>query len=143
MLGRGLRRKARPAILLDHAGNMLRHGLPDDDREWELNSEKKKKKKVSKVPEVKIRVCEKCYSAHSPAPTCPYCGFAYPVVGRDIEEVEGELAEINANMVRAQRRKEIAKAKTYEDFLAIAADRGYRPRWAMYMWEARQSGRAA
>jgi superfamily II DNA or RNA helicase len=34
MVGRALRRKPYPAVILDHAGNSSRHGLPDDERKW-------------------------------------------------------------------------------------------------------------
>ena len=43
-VGRALRPKAEPAILLDHAGNLLRHGLPDQERAWSLKGQKKAKK---------------------------------------------------------------------------------------------------
>ena len=42
MIGRGLRAKPKPAILLDHANNFRRHGFPDDDREWSLEGREKR-----------------------------------------------------------------------------------------------------
>ena len=34
------------AVIIDHVGNVFRHGMPDEERDWTLES-KKKKKKVS------------------------------------------------------------------------------------------------
>ena len=42
-IGRGMRPKAggEPLIVLDHAGNTLTHGLPDEDRVWTLDGVEK------------------------------------------------------------------------------------------------------
>lgn len=46
---RGLRPADNKAglIIFDHVGNCLRHGLPDDDREWSLEGKEKGKKEIS------------------------------------------------------------------------------------------------
>ena len=31
------------AVIIDHVGNVFRHGMPDEDREWSLESKKKRK----------------------------------------------------------------------------------------------------
>ena len=31
------------AIIIDHVGNVFRHGMPDEDRDWSLESKKKRK----------------------------------------------------------------------------------------------------
>jgi DNA repair protein RadD len=36
-MGRSLRPKPYPAIILDHVGNVLRHGLPDTGHDWTLD----------------------------------------------------------------------------------------------------------
>ena len=33
--------------------------------------------------------------AHSPAPSCPFCGFVYPVQSREVETVAGELVKLD------------------------------------------------
>lgn len=136
MVGRGLRRKPRPAILLDHAGNMLRHGLPDEEREWSLTGRKKPARSNS-VSEVRIRECERCYRVHAPAPICPYCGFVYTCTTRKVEEVEGELENITPEMVRKQRKDVLRKARTYDDLLKIAWENGHKPSWAFFTAHAR------
>lgn len=42
------------ALILDHVGNFTRHGLPDDVREWSLESKAKKKKQESASSSARI-----------------------------------------------------------------------------------------
>jgi superfamily II DNA or RNA helicase len=124
------------AIILDHAGNSLIHGLPDDVREWSLDDrEKKSRAEKSEVP---VKQCKACFYVYRPAPKCPQCGHAAPVQAREIEQVEGTLQEIT-KVVSIQKRREVGKASTLEDFLKIAAERGYKPGWAHQMMRVRSS----
>ena len=59
-VGRALRPKAEPAIILDHAGNLLRHGLPDQERAWSLKGKKKAKK--GEVVEPDVKECPECFA---------------------------------------------------------------------------------
>lgn len=143
-LGRGLRKKDYPAILLDLVGNIERLGLPDDDREWSLEGRKKVQR------EVKTMTCDVCFATHPPAPCCPECGTAYERAaptggGRQIEEVDHDLEEIDVEAVRRQRAREQAMAKTLEDLIALATARGYKSpeKWAGHIWTARAAKQGA
>lgn len=114
------------AIILDHVGNVFRHGLPDEEREWSLASKKRTKKDMEKT--VGIKQCPECYAAHEPAPVCPKCGFIYPVRSRELEEADGDLKEITA-IEKKERRMDVGKCKTLEDLKKIAAERGYKSSW--------------
>ncbi len=142
MIGRGLRRKPKPAILLDHAGNILRLGLPDDDREWTLEG-KPKRKKPSEAS-APVRQCEQCYSVHRPAPVCPSCGFVYEVRSREIEHVAGELEQVRRIDTADKRpvsptKIEQGRAKSLDDLVEIGRKRGYKnpSAWAAHVWGAR------
>lgn len=124
------------AIILDHAGNSLTHGLPDDDREWSL--EDRERRKRAAPSEVSIKQCGNCFFVHRPAPKCPQCGTVYEVKARAIEVVEGELAEVRKVAQQRQRRMEEADCHTLDDWRALAQQRGYKPGWAMHRWQARQ-----
>lgn len=124
------------AIILDHAGNSLTHGLPDDDREWSL--EDRERRKRAAPSEVSIKQCGNCFFVHRPAPKCPQCGTVYEVKARAIEVVEGELAEVRKVAQQRQRRMEEANCHTLDDWRALAQQRGYKPGWAMHRWQARQ-----
>lgn len=108
------------AIILDHSGNIRRHSMPCDDRTWSLSDGQKKKKKAEES-DIAVKQCSKCYFLHRPAPKCPSCGFEYPIKHRIIEEVEGELQELQ----KQQRRQEYVKARTYEELLTLGISRGY------------------
>lgn len=133
------------AIILDHVGNTLVHGLPDVEREWSLEGERKKtRKKKDQEPELAVKQCEQCYAVHMPAPVCPNCGYRYPAQVRQVEQVDGELKEITPEMaaaLRRQRRREEAMCESLEDFQKLAEQRGYKPSWARIRWELRQKKR--
>lgn len=140
------------AVILDHVGNVMRHnlgmlGLPEGDLEWSLDGESTRKKgKTDEESDVKIKQCEQCYAVHPPSPTCPYCGYVYQVSARELQQVEGELKEldrerleqIEADRKRMFAKREEGKCKTLEDFQALAAQRGYNPGWAYHRYRARQ-----
>lgn len=111
------------AIILDHAGNSLTHGLPDDDREWSLaDREKRRRATPSEVP---VRQCEECFFVYRPAPKCPQCGHAPPVKAREIEVVEGSLEEVKRAEAQ-QKRREIGRARSLDDLIRIGHERGYK-----------------
>ena len=117
------------AIILDHAGNALRHGLPDDPRDWSLDSERRKRVGDHAAP---VRQCPKCYAV-MPAdrPMCIECGFEFPTKSRKIAEIVGELQEMQ---LRRDKRMEQRKADTVQKLISIGRARGYRnPAWWAWM----------
>ena len=48
MVFRALRRKDYPAVILDHAGCIVKHGLPDQQREWSLLGQTAAEKRKNK-----------------------------------------------------------------------------------------------
>ena len=129
------------AILADHVGNFVRHGLVIEDREWTLAG--KAKKKGAEGGGVKCRVCPKCFGAQFGFPTkCAYCGHVFESGdGREIEQKDGHLVEIDAAALRAkiQAKREQGAARTMPDLIALGVKRGYKnPRgWAYNMMKAR------
>ena len=139
--GRVLRRKDSPALIFDHAGNVDRHGLPDDDREWSLDG--KAKRAGSSERTIAHRQCPgPCFNVQRPAPTCSRCGKAFEVASRTVEEVDGELAEVTERARKVAVRREQGRAQTLDELLAVAAREGRKPGWARHVYEARQRKRA-
>jgi len=103
-VGRALRPKAdgSKAIILDHVGNYLLHGFPDDERTWSLDGKAKRETRSA------VTVCKLCFKVlpapviHSPnfpcggvdADNCPFREMSGGN-GRLIEEVDGELVALN------------------------------------------------
>ena len=76
-------------ILLDHAGNIGRHGLPTDEPDVDLDGRERKQT----VSETKI--CKNCFAAYR-GKVCPECGVVPPEMPRPIiEETDAELTEIH------------------------------------------------
>lgn len=144
-IGRALRKKPEPAIILDLVGNLARLGLPDDDREWSLDGRQKKDR------EVQVAQCPTCFASHAPARACPECGYEYPVLergageGRVLDEIEGELEEIDLTAIREQRKREQGQAKSLEELVSLATARGYKSpaKWAAHIYTARQQKAAS
>lgn len=107
------------AIILDHAGNCGRHGLPDQDRQWSLEGRKKTKGTPSDVQPV--RQCERCFCAY-PANrgACPECGWLPAPAPRKVEQVDGELTEVNTAEIRRVSPLAVqAKARDLDSLLAL------------------------
>jgi len=142
-IGRGLRMYPgkTDCIILDHAGNWRRHGLPDDDREWTLEGQDKKKSKQA----FSVRQCDRCYCAFpSGQRQCPECGWSAPVTARTIDSVDGELKEVDKDSVRAvapevlARKREQASARDLESLMRL----GHSKARAMHIITARQEKEA-
>lgn len=127
------------AIILDHAGNVNRHGLPDDDRVWTL--EGKLKKRASKPSEVSVKTCPKCFATVASAATHCLCGHEFEVKAREIEHVDGSLEEVDVAAARKAARVEQGRAQSEQDLVAIGRSRGMkRPElWARHVLRARHA----
>jgi DNA repair protein RadD len=124
------------AVILDHVGNVHRHGFPDDPRDWSLDDRLRSGRGGGQAAP-SVRTCPSCFAAFKPAPICPCCGaHCAPEPKRAMRQVDGELQElkrVNAQL-RASERK---RARTLPELLAIAAQRGYSPGWAYKVHAAR------
>ena len=146
--GRAMRAGDDPSIMLDHSNNWREHGFPDSPRDWSLEGSKKRKGSDDKTEPVRqCSIAEGgCGFVHRPAPCCPNCGFVYPVMSRMVDEVDGELQEIDrdaAELARKSARQEQGRSETLADLLAFAARTGKKSNWAHHVWNAREAKRAS
>lgn len=147
-------REGKRAILIDHVGNHIRHGLPNDDREWSLDGTNKKKK----PSERSTLTCDKCFATfwrdQLVDGCCPYCK-AEIVEKKNIQDIEKDksdvqLTKINQGMefitiqgkeieVKTEEAKVYRRVKTYgkqytkcqnlSELKAFRLLNGYQPGW--------------
>lgn len=135
--GRALRpMENKTAIIIDHAGNTARHGLPCDDREWDLQGRDKKSKEDNGPM---IRICPQClFVCNSWRKECPECKHQFTIQSREVDHKEGDLTEVNINAIKKNRRMEEGRCQTLEELEELGRNRGYKPGWAGMRWRSRQ-----
>jgi superfamily II DNA or RNA helicase len=127
------------AVILDHVGNVHRHGFPDDHRDWSLD-DRLKRSRAAGAAAPTVRTCQVCFAAFPPQPACPCCGTPVPIQpARQLRQVAGELKELQREAVR-QRVQERKKARTYSELIQVGIARGMKNPvgWARHVYLARQ-----
>ena len=126
------------AVVLDHVGNVHRHGWPDDPREWSLDDRLKRAGSTGQ-PAPSVRTCPECFAAFKPALLCPACGAYCAPPARVIRQQDGDLQELKREAVH-QRVTERKKAHTIQQLIAVGQARGMKnpAAWAKHVHNARQ-----
>lgn len=129
------------SVILDHVGNVMRHGFPDEIRKWSLEGKKRKKKQAVDEDSIDIITCPTCYSVFrtNPLRQCPSCGgISQPRIVNQIEEVDGSLIEMDRE--KQGKKLMVARAKTLEQLQEVAKQLGYKPGWAYFVYKSRKKG---
>jgi len=112
------------AIILDHGGCVLEHGLPQDDRVFSLKGKKKKPQEKSSAP---VRTCPGCFAV-LPLSTrvCPECDTVL-IDPTDVpQEHDGNLVEVSSEDLKQLELRRLQ---------SIAQQRGYKPGWVYYQYK--------
>lgn len=119
-VGRVMRPKAdgSKALILDHAGNVERHGLPDAWRDYSLVTTKPKEV----VPS--LFTCPQCFAISEHAP-CPECGHQPVAAARSGPDQQDEHTEVPLSQMRRNRDSLLA------DLEREAKARGRAPGWCI------------
>jgi superfamily II DNA or RNA helicase len=128
------------AVILDHVGNVTRHGFPDDHRQWTLEHGAPR---ASGPAAPSVRTCPQCFAAFKPAPICPACGHEQPAPRpRPMQQIDGELRELKRVEVQI-RRSEQGRAQSLQQLIALGQARGMKNPvgWAKHVFYARQQQR--
>lgn len=102
------------AVIIDHVGNVIRHGLPDAVRKETLDSRERRSSGPSDA--IPVRTCANPNAQGTGIPclavyprlmrTCPYCGhYPEPVTRTAPEFVDGDLFELTPETLAAMRGK--------------------------------------
>lgn len=144
MVMRPMRRQDGHAVLLDHVNLFKMHGLPSEAHDWKWQGKDGKRSKSGEA-RVPMTVCGQCYAAFRPtAPCCPYCGYKRDREGRQIEVVDGELEEVDPDLVRQARREEqdrvnrmVQQARGLLPLARVALELGRDEKWVFMKHKTR------
>jgi DNA repair protein RadD len=129
-IGRALRvsPEKEDAIILDHGGNVERHGFPTDESlPVTLCTKEKGEKKEQATPEKKPKSCPKCHFVKPVGVyACPKCGHE-PSRVNTVEHEKGELVKIT-------RASMADKQEWYSMLLGYAKNKQYAQGWASHKY---------
>lgn len=110
------------AVILDHGGCALEHGLPQDDRTFSLET----RPRHASARVAPVRTCPSCYAVlRAAARICPACGAELVSLPELPEESAEQLVEMETTRAGRERAE-------WDRLRAIAATKGYKPAWAYY-----------
>ena len=130
-------KEGKRATIYDFVGNVYRHGLPTDIRQWSLKG-KIKTRNPKGEPEIITRTCGNCFRVYSgQSPICPYCGFNNGQSKHQIAQDKKAKLE----KIKEARIREIDKLKTFSELVDYAEKR-YNPypyKWASQILRKRRN----
>lgn len=93
------------AIIIDHVGNVIRHGLPDAPQKWTLDARERGTRGKRDPDIIPVRACTECTAVYERIyKVCPFCGhIALPTLRSAPEFVDGDLTELDAEALAAMR----------------------------------------
>jgi len=123
------------AIIIDHVGNVGRHGLPDQERVWTLEFEKGSNKPKEIAP---VKQCPQCYmTVYSNITECPECGYVFRKEAEEKKLIDSDLVEVKEGGFVVDTRT-LEECKSIGDLYSYAKSHGYKPGYA-YL-EAKRRG---
>ena len=116
------------AVVLDHAGCAVTHGLPQDERALSLESLVKSRTGRKSVMPPRSKSCDECGAALPPSTrVCSGCGFAFGGVESVPDENESTLVEV-------PRASTDAKRAAWDALCAKAARLALKHAWAVHRY---------
>lgn len=126
------------AHIIDHVGNVFRHGAIEHITDWSLEGAPKSARNKESIP--LVRRCKNCFIVFPPSlSACPSCGAPPEISKREIQQREGELKAIDKEALKKQRTQERKHAHDLHSLIKLGEARGYKnPHlWAQYVYNAR------
>ena len=143
--GRALRpQPGKTAIILDHVGNYTRHGLPDDPREWSLDSKLPQHQEYKADGTLAVTQCPECFFTFPSGPSvCPNCGAEIKKTRQEIENIkkihmEEIKHEYHQKVAAAVREKsDISECRNMSEVMAWCKQHNRKPGYGWYYCKAR------
>jgi superfamily II DNA or RNA helicase len=129
------------AILLDHAGCVHTHGMPDNDVKWSLDTSQriqdvlKDKRKSGEVAEP--ITCPQCFAVFTASRICPECGRELVRRGKARVAEQGMLHEINQQDQPNPAMTWESKIRYWHHCLAVMAHKGRTAGAAAHMFRGK------
>lgn len=125
-------------LVIDHGGNIYKHGWPQWDRDWSLDATSRIQDRGiirldGEEADREPICCPKCGAMREHGPSCPNCGYRHMKQGLKVRTVTGELVEIKEKEAPRSGGK-TEKQKRWLSILAICANRGFPYRTAVAMF---------
>lgn len=129
----------RDCIVIDHGGNVLKHGWPTEDHEWSLTSELtvQERDKVKAEKDKKPReplVCPECGAMRQSGPKCLHCGHQHKRCGAKVRTVDGELRPLERKKAKKQKSQSDAQ-RLWLQCVSIAANRNMTFKQAAWLFK--------
>ncbi len=125
-------KEGKTAVIIDHVGNVYRHGLPDDLREWTLEGKDKKES------EVKVKQCPACFAVVSNnLKKCSMCGHVFSEETEKEETAEPEYIETELEVITSEDVLKNLPYSAYRDINSFEnmerfrKARGYKFPWSI------------
>jgi DNA repair protein RadD len=141
MVGRVLRpaEGKTDAIILDHAGAVYRHGLPEDRIEWPLKTDKRAENptqaKRDRGELAKLAECPQCHVVMAAPPPCVHCGWMPAPRARDRDFIDGELGLVRNGKAQGSVYSAEARKQWHGMLTFIARERGYKSGWIAHKYK--------
>jgi DNA repair protein RadD len=140
MIGRGLRphEGKSDCIYLDHAGAVFKHGLPDDEIFWTLETDKRAVNITAaerkRGEAIEIAQCPECDAILGSPPPCWACGWQPKPRARDVEFIDGELGIVVGGRAQSAPLSREEQLQFYREVRGFGHQRGMtKPdEWAFY-----------
>lgn len=118
----------KTCIIIDCVGNVYKHGLPTEIREWSLDPKQKKES------EVKIKECPNCYAVYNAfLLICPQCGVERERIKENPKKVLNDnLVEIDKSFTLASIKLKDFKAQTWEEVEEFRKAKKYKFMWSIH-----------
>lgn len=115
-------------VVIDHGGNVDRHGLPHEDRDWSLTSKPKKGGGMA------VKACHGCFAfIAATCQTCPHCGHTFVVEIVEPEPVEPVIVDLALRTLTG----EDAQLAFFRATAKKARERGWKPGAVMHRFRER------
>ena len=141
MIGRGLRTadSKSDCIILDHAGSVHQHGLPQDQIVWTLDVDERaenvsQRERTAKVGSDPFCDCPACGAVRMRGMACDSCGWEPGRRGKGIDFADGDLVSIDAP-TSDESASQMERARFYSELLYHQEDRGYQRGWAAHKFK--------